>query len=76
MSSCKLDSDPIGSRIASAFGEDYGSWHTPGGLARAAGLDPHVVQSYLNAHPQLFRRSPLTLSGTPLYSLRPEVIEV
>ncbi|MEW5767212.1 MAG: hypothetical protein AB1797_06235 [bacterium] len=59
--------DPIGSCILRAFAGPQNMWRTPGGVARETGLSLDTVNSYLNHN--LFRQSPLTPNGTPLYTL-------
>lgn len=61
--------DPIGSCILRAFAGPQNMWRTPGGVARETGLSLDTVNSYLNQHANLFRQSPLTPNGTPLYTL-------
>ena len=48
-------------------------WRTPGGIARQIGLPLSEVESYLESHPEIFKVSPISPSGTRLYGLQPDV---
>ncbi len=62
--------DPIGAQIVGAFRGPHSLWRTPGGIARYTGLSPATVQSYVQAHRDLFVQSSLTPGGIPLYGVR------
>ncbi len=66
----ELFTDPIGAKLVNAFCGPRSLWRTPGGIARQTGLSPEQVQTYIQAHQDLFIRSPLTPGGIPLYGLR------
>ena len=51
--------DPLGFQILEAFRGPCTSWRTAGGIARQTGLPLNTVQSYFQAHRDLFVQSPL-----------------
>jgi hypothetical protein len=65
----ELLDDSTGQRIVQAFAAEGNSWRTPGGIARVLGLPVHAVESFINAHADLFAESALTPAGGSLYRL-------
>jgi len=65
--------DPLGFQILETFRGPRTSWRTAGGIARQTGLPLNTVQSYFQAHRDLFVQSPLAPGGMPLYSLRQDL---
>ena len=62
----------IGSRIAKMFAAQQNQWQTIEGIAEATNLSPAYVRYYIQAHPDEFKRSPISVGGIPLYALKKE----
>jgi hypothetical protein len=60
--------DTVGQQILKAF-TDPNDWRTPGGIARATGLDPQAVESYIQQHASIFMEFPMSPNNRPLYGL-------
>ena len=62
--------DQTGQRIFAVIRDTDFQWRSPGGIARAAGLQLEDVQDYLDAHQEWFDRAPLSPGGIPLYTVQ------
>ncbi len=58
--------------IATAFSirGAHSRWRTIGGIARDTELPEEMVRRHIETHPEVYKQSPITLGGTPIYGLR------
>lgn len=64
------DSDATRARILSAFQGPRDAWRTADGVARQTCLSLTAVTEFLEAHPELFVRSPIRPAGMTVYGFR------
>jgi hypothetical protein len=68
--SVHLLGDAIAQKILKAFASEQNSWRTAGGIARATGLTPEAVKSFIGEHHDLFTESEIAPGGIPLYRVK------
>ena len=66
----EADFDTLVSRIRETFEGVGSARRTPSGIARETGLPVGLVTNVLEKNPELFRQSPISPGGMPLYALQ------
>ena len=60
----------VGYRVQKVFEQNGNQWETIQGIAESANLPYDLVERHITRHPTLYKKSPITIGGIPIFALQ------